>query len=30
MDDRRELQEIYDKKFEKKEKLKHEKISKRV
>ena len=30
MDDRRELEKIYDEKLEKKEKLKHEKISKRV
>jgi hypothetical protein len=30
MDDRRELQEIYDEKLEKKEKLKQEKVSKRV
>jgi hypothetical protein len=30
MDDQRELQEIYDEKLEKKEKLKQEKVSKRV
>jgi hypothetical protein len=30
MDDLRELQKIYDEKLEKKEKLKQEKISKRV
>jgi hypothetical protein len=30
MNDRRELQEIYDEKLEKKEKLKQEKVSKRV
>ena len=30
MDERRELQEIYDEKLEKKEKLKQEKVSKRV